>query len=146
MTQISNMSNFGDGHGCGYRDGYGGGYGAGDGFGQGNGYGYRDGFGYIGGYGYGCEGGDGNGRWHEAEHIDVDGYGGLGQYTNEVAKVGEHSVYWSPIFRFARIGCQTLAVEEWKKQWRAIAENNNISISEAEVRLILEKCQAYDSN
>jgi hypothetical protein len=163
MTQISNMSNFGDGHGCGYRDGYGAGHGCIDGYGYGNGdgHGHGDGYehghgngsgrGYMGGYGYGYKDGDGHGcgygdsYGYGAEYGNGCGYGEISP-TQLIGEVSGYPIDFVILFGLVRIGCKMLSLNEWKKQWRAIAENNNISISETEVRLILEKCQAYDSN
>jgi hypothetical protein len=151
---------YGAGHGC--IDGYG--YGNGDGRGHGDGRGY-DGRGYMGGYGYGYKGGSGNGYWYGSGHGCIDGHGygdgygygymdgyecgcGYGYGYGEISQtqlIGEVSGYqidFVILFGLVRVGCKMLS----KEQWREIAENNNTSIDETEVRLILEKCQAYDSN
>lgn len=160
----------GDRHGYGYIDGYGAGkgcidgygYGAGDGRGHGDGYehghGNGSGRGYMGGYGYGHKGGDGNGYWYGAEYGCIDGHGyrymdgyeygcgyeyGYGEIspTQFIGAVGGYPIDLVILFGLVRVGCEILSLNEWKKQWREIAENNNVSISEAEVRLILEKCK-----
>jgi hypothetical protein len=73
------------------------------------------------------------------------GYGEISQ-TQLIGEVSGYQIDFVILFGLVGIGCKMLSLNEWKEQWREIAENNNVSISEAEALIILEKCQAYDSN
>ena len=101
---------YGDGYGCGYGDGYG--------------YGYGDGDGYGDGYGYGCGDGYGDGYGHG------DGY--------EIAKIGSKEVLLLPT-GYAKIGCQTHSIDWWEENWKKVAHENGVEISEKEAMEILEK-------
>jgi hypothetical protein len=116
----------GSGYGSGYGDGDGSGYGSG--YGSGDGYGDGDGSGYGSGYGSGDGYGDGSG----------DGYG------QRLDTVGSHEVVLLSPWPYVRVGCELHSIETWREQWRAVAREHILSISEDEAAKLLDLAgQAY---
>ena len=90
-------------------DGYGYGYGYGDGYGPG--YGYSDGSGYGYSDGSGCE----------------------------IGTIGEYRVKLLRPWRYVTAGCECHSVEWWRDNWRLVARQENVSISESQVEKLLCK-------
>lgn len=116
---------------------------SGDDYGDGEGYGYGAGAGYGEGYGSGAGAGAGNGEGYGYAYADGDGYGyssgsgyGAGDGT-EIGMVAEHTVASLAPWHYLRIGCQIHSVEWWRQNWRRVAHENNVSVSESQVEDIL---------
>ena len=82
-----------------------------------NGNGYGDGYGDGSGYG------DGNG------YGDGDPAGHIGEYPVCVVR------QW----RLVRVGCQVHTLDEWRTQWRTIAQTHGIRISSEEAQACLDR-------
>ena len=116
------MSNDGSGDGSGSGDGYGYGY---DGYGSGYGYGY-DGYGSGSGYGY-------------------DGYGsGYGYGSGAtLGTVGKYRVLLLTPWQYVRAGCHCHTIQWWRQNWRQVARNETVTITESEVEELLCKASSY---
>lgn len=109
--------------------GYGNGDGYGRGFVDGRGYGYGDGHGYsfIGGYGF-------------SNYEEDDGN------LHLLGTVDDYEVWCDPVFGVASIGCQTLTINEWRKQWEAIAHQEGLNVPEILAKGLLrlaESCMRW---
>lgn len=116
--------------------------------GDGQGHGYGDGYGYpgligwsyphsqafFGGYGDGCGNGYGS---------TVDGTGGGDSEVSGLATKRLGTAVFFDVFLLpcgvAKIGCKTLTINEWRREWRRVANENNLSVSEARVEELLDK-------
>lgn len=121
------------GYGCGYSLGYG--------------YGGGDGFGY--GYGFGCGGGNGENIVYGCSsrlssrytQLSLSGDGGSYAHGYGVA-LGFLSKYIVELIRpwnIIKIGCIVMSIDEWKREWRSIAIENNINVDDSTVESILVK-------
>jgi hypothetical protein len=114
----SMLTNSGYGYGYGYGYGSGSGYGSGDGYGHGHGYGYGDGYG----------------------HGDGDGYG----HGEIIGKLRVDEIEIIREFGVLRIGCQVRTIADWRKNWREIAEANEVEITANEVAELIKKLGVSD--
>ena len=111
------------------------GNGSGNGSGYGSGYGYGYGYGSGDGSGYGCGNGDGSGYGCGNEPIS----------TFDVWLNGNlfHVVIWSLTFEVVSIGCQTYELCVWERDWRKIAEDSEVYVSEACALELLAKIKQF---
>ena len=110
--------------GCGYS---GSGFGYGCSYVDGPGYGYGSG---NGNYGYGAGSDEGCGYGHDSR---------VAGRMRWIDGVDDYNIWFDPVFGVATIGCQTLTINEWRRQWRRLAANNGCAVDAGTVEAVIRR-------
>ena len=116
------------------RGGYG--YGYGDGYGYGYGSGFDSGYGYGSGFGYDSDSGSGFGSGSGSDSGSGSGHDDPKEWPI-VGQVGCYDVHRHPDFDVVAVECHVLTVAEWRDQWEQLAEDNDVSETQARAALAL---------
>jgi hypothetical protein len=111
----------------------------GNGFGNNYGYGYSNssGSGYGNDYGYGSGYGSGSGYGDDYGYGSGYGYG----YASGVVlgSVVGHAVELLTPWNVIKIGCQIMSLDDWKTEWKNVANKHKMIVDKLVVESLIEK-------